>query len=94
MLPGPDQIIACPSCKGLAKYETLKSGNTFGDRVWTDGKRHAPMLPQPPAVVRCLRCNGMYWLSEAREIGTVEFGKEKSPTVPRCATFSRRRWLR
>ena len=39
MLPGPYQIIACPQCKGLAKYMTLMSGNTIGARVWTDGKR-------------------------------------------------------
>jgi|GEM_PF-6669696 len=31
MLPGPDQIISCPKCKkGLAKYMTQMSGNTFG----------------------------------------------------------------
>ena len=33
MIPGPDQIIACPQCKGLAKYMRLESGNTFGARA-------------------------------------------------------------
>ena len=42
MIPGPDQIVACPKCNGLAKYRTLLSGNTFGARVWTDGKQDAP----------------------------------------------------
>ena len=37
MMPGPDQIIACPNCKGLARYMTLASGNTLDARVWTDG---------------------------------------------------------
>jgi len=53
MMPGPYQIIACPKCKGLQQYRTLASGNTFGTRLWTDGKRIARMLPLPPAVVKC-----------------------------------------
>ena len=72
MLPGPDRIVACPKCKGLAKYMTLASGNTFGARVWTDGKEVAPMLPRPPAVVKCRHCEACYWLSEAEEIGAVD----------------------
>ena len=70
MMPGADQIIACPKCAGLAKYMTLASGNTFGLRMWTDCKRIAPMLPQPPDVVKCRNCAEFYWLSEAEEIGT------------------------
>lgn len=72
MIPGPDQIIACPKCKGLAKYMTLLSGNTFGARVWTDGKRVAPMLPRPPAVVTCRHCHECYWLADAEQVGTVD----------------------
>lgn len=70
MIPGPDQIIACPNCKGLAQYMTLVSGNTFGARTWTDGKQIAPMLPRPPVVVKCHHCGEFYWLAEAEEIGT------------------------
>jgi len=66
---GPDQIIACPHCGGLAKHITLVSGNTTGVRVWTDGKQIAPMLPQPPPVVRCAHCAGHYWLGDAEQIG-------------------------
>lgn len=72
MIPGPDQIVACPSCEALAKYTTLMSGNTFGARVWTDGKQVAPMLPRRPAVVKCLCCAECYWLADAREVGTVQ----------------------
>ncbi len=72
MIPGPDQIVACPHCKGLAKYMTLMSGNTIGARVWTDGKQVAPMLPRPPAVVKCRHCVECYWLADAKEVGTVE----------------------
>lgn len=80
MVPGPDQIIACPKCNGLAKYMTLMSGNTFGACVWTDGKQFAPMLPHPPAVVKCLHCGECYWLNKAKEVGSVEpwSGKDQS----------------
>jgi hypothetical protein len=69
MIPGPDQIIACPKCKGLAKYMTLITGNTFGAVVWTDGKQVAPMMPGPPPVVKCRHCSEFYWLSDAKEVG-------------------------
>lgn len=72
MLPGPDQIVACPRCGGLAKYATLMSGNTFGARTWTDGKQEAPMLPQPPAVVRCGQCAQCYWLADAEKLGELD----------------------
>jgi hypothetical protein len=72
MILGPDQIVACPHCGALAKYMTLLSGNTFGARVWTDGKRLAPMLPAPPAVVKCHHCGDCYWLADAEEVGAVE----------------------
>ena len=72
MIPGPDQIIACPKCKGLAKYRTIVSGNTFGATLWSDGKQVAPMLPVPPAVVKCRHCGEYYWLADAEEVGMVE----------------------
>src|SRR5262245_39857507 len=72
MMPGPDRIVACPHCNGLAKHLTLLSGNTIGARTWTDGKQLAPMLPRPPAVVKCRHCAECYWLSEAREVGSLD----------------------
>lgn len=69
MVPGPDQIVACPHCQGLAKYATLLSGNNVGIRMWTDGRQIAPMLPRPPVVVACRHCGRPYWLTEAKEIG-------------------------
>ena len=72
MLPGPDQIIACPHCKQLARYKTLRSGNTLGAVVWTDGKEVAPRLPCPPAVVECPHCGECYWVAEAEQVGTVD----------------------
>ncbi len=69
MIPGPDRVIACPWCDALAKHGTFLSGNTFGARLFTDGKRVAPMLPLPPAVVRCQRCRRFYWLEAAEGRG-------------------------
>ena len=81
MIPGPEQIVACPRCEGLAKYLTLVSGNTFGARVWSDGKRIAPMLPSPPAVVKCRHCGECSWLADAKKVGTIPAWGEKGQKV-------------
>jgi hypothetical protein len=81
MIPGPDRIVACPLCQAHARHGTILSGNTFGARVWTDGKMIAPMLPRPPAVVRCHHCAACYWLEDARQISLEHPGMER-PEVP------------
>ncbi|MCW3096397.1 MAG: hypothetical protein JWL77_2015 [Chthonomonadaceae bacterium] len=81
MIPGPDQIVACPHCNGLEKYRTLMSGNSIGSRIWTDGRQIAPMLPRPPAVVECRSCAKPYWLTEAKEVGTMDSWSQKNPAV-------------
>lgn len=85
MIPGPDQVIACPSCKGLAKYGTLVSGNLFGAKAWTDGKQVALMYPEPPPVVKCKHCGDFYWLTEADEVGTLDPWRE--PASPEEASW-------
>jgi len=90
MLPGPIQVVECPHCGGLEQYQTLRSGNTFGARVWSDGKQVAPMLPRPPAVVKCSRCPECYWLADAREVGEFdpwEEGAEAADPAWKNATF-------
>src|SRR5713226_9216308 len=83
MFPGPDQIIACPHCKELARYSTWLSGTSFGVIVWTDGKQeHVGMMgSQPPAVVRCRHCGECYWLADAEKIGTIGPLAEKGQQV-------------
>jgi hypothetical protein len=44
--------------------------------VWTDGKQEAPMLPRPPAVVKCGGCGGCYWLADAEKIGELDLWGE------------------
>ena len=65
MLPGPDLVIACSHCGILARQHTLRSGNTFGAILWSDGKMEAPMLPHFPAVTKCYICQHFYWVEEA-----------------------------
>ena len=68
---GPNQIVACPHCGALAHYRTLVSGNTLGAEGWTDGRQYAPMMVEPPAVVKCHACARCYWLADAKEVGVV-----------------------
>lgn len=81
MILGPDQVIACPICKGLATHLTIRSGNTFGMRVWTDGKQVAPMLLRTPEVVKCRYCNHYFWLSKAKVIEKIDPMSEKLRSV-------------
>ena len=66
MIPGPDEIRACPRCGCLVKQETLSSGNSFGGVFWTDGCAECPMLPDYPVVVKCRDCGTYFWLREAK----------------------------
>ncbi|MBM4309614.1 MAG: hypothetical protein FJ119_01530 [Deltaproteobacteria bacterium] len=34
------------------------------------------MLPHPPAVVKCRHCGECYWLDDAKEVGTVDWGPD------------------
>jgi hypothetical protein len=69
MIPGPDRIIACPRCKGLARCGSTSSGNTFGARIWSDGKPDAPMLPRLPSIAKCRHCGKYYWIDRAKQVG-------------------------
>lgn len=82
MLPGPDKVIECPKCKGLARVFTLVSGNTMDARRWTDGKVIAPMLPRPPAITRCRDCGYYYWLSDAKEVGELPLWGPEAENSP------------
>ncbi|MDH4111049.1 MAG: zinc-ribbon domain-containing protein, partial [Gammaproteobacteria bacterium] len=72
MLPGPTHIVRCPRCQQLGKYETISSGNTIGATYYTDGKRVAPMLPDMPSVVACSHCGGVFWRSQANDVGSYD----------------------
>ncbi len=72
MLPGPNYIYKCPSCGNFIKRGSLISGNTYGAKLYSDGKRVAPMMPEFPDLTKCKKCNAIFWLSKLEEIGTEE----------------------
>lgn len=79
-VPGSNGIRECPGCKTKIIEKTMLSGNTFGARYWTDGKREAPMLPDYPALVKCPKCSLLFWIDDTKEIG--EFSAFGDTTVP------------
>jgi hypothetical protein len=58
----------CPHCKAHVVQEDTLSGNTFGAKIYTDGKREAKMLPDHPALVKCPVCSQLFWVDEAKEV--------------------------
>lgn len=72
MLPGPDEVIACPGCGKLLRVPTLASGNTFGAVFWSDGKLEAPMAPETPPATRCSGCGDIFWIEDAARVGAFD----------------------
>ena len=71
MRVGRTRIVPCPYCGATKQLMSLMSGNTFGARFWSDGKRIAPMLPNISPVQRCLDCGKYYLLYQQEfELGT------------------------
>ena len=79
MIPGPNYVYKCPNCGNLLTKGSLNSGNTFGGKLFSDGKRIAPMLPEFPDLTKCKKCNTIFWLSKLKEIGTYEWEDEENP---------------
>ena len=71
MIPGPDQVIACPHCGSFARSETLISGNNLGEELWTDLRVVTPMLPEVPPFIRCAACRAFYWRHQAPVLGEI-----------------------
>lgn len=74
MIEGPDIIYECPKCKKLLRRGSLASGNTFGARIYSDGKRISPMLPEFPIITKCPQCEKIFWIKDARKIGERYYG--------------------
>ena len=65
MIPGPTIYYKCPICELLTSTGSLVSGNTFGSRLFSDGKSISPMLPEFPVMNKCQDCNHSYWLNDS-----------------------------
>ncbi len=72
MIPGPELVISCPRCGALHRRQSLRSGNTFGAEVWTDGWSWSPMLPTAPLVARCEGCGRLFWVGRAEHVGEID----------------------
>lgn len=72
MTPGSTIIRECSACGKHIAQHTINSGNTFGARFWTDGKRDAPMLPDQPWLVKCPHCSSLVWIDEQMQVGEIE----------------------
>lgn len=63
MILGPDLFYKCPVCGANLHSYSLRSGNTFGAEVYSDGKMFAPMLPEYPNITKCGGCGTILMLS-------------------------------
>ncbi|MDE7419536.1 MAG: hypothetical protein K2N35_04945 [Muribaculaceae bacterium] len=66
MIPGPANVISCPYCEGKKELMSLVSGNTFGGTVWSDTRRHYPMLPEVSPIQKCPHCGKYYFVEQAK----------------------------
>jgi hypothetical protein len=89
MTPGPTLVLASPCCGHLHRLATIRSGNTLGAALWSDGKFHARMLPQPPSLARCRGCRAPFWVADAAEVGRIDdpfyrqiAGREQQQVAP------------
>lgn len=78
MLLGPDYIYKCPNCENLLRKASIMSGNTCGAKLFSDGKRIAPMFFEVPNLTKCKKCDTIFWLSKLKEIGTYDWGDSKN----------------
>ena len=54
------------------------SGNVIGAKIFSDGKRIAPMLPEFPDLTKCKKCDTIFWLSKLKEIGSYDLDDKMS----------------
>ena len=69
MLPGRPYKFNCPVCRKKYLRPTLHSGNTYGGRMWSDGKKEFPMLPSYPKITKCDICSKYFWIEDAHNSG-------------------------
>ncbi len=72
MILGSNIIYKCNKCENLISRRSLKSGNTFGAKLFSDGKQIAPMLPEFPTLVKCDKCGHFLWLNKLEVVNKLE----------------------
>jgi hypothetical protein len=66
MLPSPYEIADCPTCGNVIVKEDMLSGNDFGAKYFSDGKKVAPMSPEFPLISKCDNCLTYFWLNKLK----------------------------
>ncbi len=85
---------------------TLISGNTFGGTVWSDTRRHYPMLPEVSPIQKCPHCGKYYFIEQANsryaddikysgELGTLNYSelKEAKEQMEHLTLNPVQRWI-
>lgn len=106
MNPGPANILSCPYCGGTKEVMSLISGNTFGATVWSDTRRHYPMLPEVSPIQKCPHCGRYYFIEQAKskyaddysysgELGTLSYSelKEAKAQMQNLTLTRMQRWV-
>lgn len=71
MIPGNDELYACPNCRKCCRKQTLMSGNSFGGTYYSDARVSYPFLPKFPKKTRCSACNEIFELNQTN-LNTIE----------------------
>ena len=74
MLPGPITIFECPKCDNLLSIESLCTSNNFEAELFSDGKFIAVCDPEFPKITKCSKCNEIFWIDKAKQIGKYRIG--------------------
>ncbi len=62
-------VYKCPKCENLVANNSLKSGNSFGVKIYSDGKQIGRFQTEFPILTKCIKCNEIFWLSKELLIG-------------------------
>lgn len=71
----------CSACGKYIMQQNIESGNTAHSRLWTDGKRKGPHLPDRAwlLLVKCPHCAALLWIKELEEVCEID------PWGPDCS---------
>ncbi|MBP5983416.1 MAG: hypothetical protein KA734_06815 [Fluviicola sp.] len=77
MIPGPNYVYECPSCKNIITNESIITGNSFGSTFYSDGKSVSIMMPDFPKITKCEKCTTIFWLDKQEVIGYINLDSNK-----------------
>lgn len=71
MFSGPIFVRQCPRCEQVFKVDITPSANTFGAKLWTDGKFEEPMHQEQELIGCCPGCGAAFWIRDSKEVAAV-----------------------